>query len=105
MITIVNYGLGNIAAFSNLYKRLNIPAKVARTAADLADAERIILPGVGAWVYFFAVKLPSGDFRNVNVGGLVHRGPPLDHLRYLAEQTPTLKDLPNFAAVKAALAK
>ena len=60
MITIVNYGLGNIAAFSNLYKRLNIPAKVARTAADLADAERIILPGVGAFDYAMGLLDASG---------------------------------------------
>jgi hypothetical protein len=55
------------------------------------------VPGVGAWVYFFAVKLPSGDFRNLNVGGMVRRGPPLDHLRYLAEQTPTLTNRLNLA--------
>jgi hypothetical protein len=57
----------------------------------------LFLPGVGAWVYFFAVKLPSGDFRNFNAGGLVRRGPPLDHLRYLAEQTPTLTNHLNLA--------
>ena len=57
----------------------------------------LLVPGVGAWVYFFAVKLPSGDFRNLNTGGLVRRGPPLDHLRYLAEQTPTLTNHLNLA--------
>ncbi len=57
----------------------------------------LFLPVVGAWVYFFAVKLPSGDFRNLNVGGLVRRGPPLEHLRYLADQTPTLMNHLNLA--------
>jgi hypothetical protein len=57
----------------------------------------LFVPAVGSWVYFFAVKLPSGDFRNVNVGGLVRRGPPLDHLRYLAEQTPTPANHLNLA--------
>lgn len=47
MIVIVDYGLGNIKAFSNMYKRMNIDARVARSADDLADATRIILPGVG----------------------------------------------------------
>jgi len=44
--------------------------------------------GVGAWVYFFVVKLP--DF---SVGSLFAAGPrrpSLDELRYRAEQTPTL---------------
>lgn len=49
MITIVNYGLGNIQAFVNIYKRLNIPVAEADTTNDLARAEKIILPGVGAF--------------------------------------------------------
>lgn len=49
MITLVDYGLGNILAFANLYKRLNIEVSVAKRAADLASATRIILPGVGAF--------------------------------------------------------
>lgn len=48
-ITIVNYGLGNIQAFVNIYRRLNIPVAVAQTAEELAGAEKIILPGVGAF--------------------------------------------------------
>ena len=49
MITLLNYGLGNIEAFVNIYKRMNIPVTVAETADQLADAEKIILPGVGAF--------------------------------------------------------
>lgn len=47
MITIVDYGLGNIQAFLNVYKRLNIAARTARTTIDLAGATKLILPGVG----------------------------------------------------------
>jgi glutamine amidotransferase len=49
MITVVDYGLGNIQAIANIYKRLGIPAKMARTADDLDDSSRIVLPGVGAF--------------------------------------------------------
>jgi glutamine amidotransferase len=49
MITIVDYGLGNILAFANVYKHLNIPFKVAKNANDLKGASKIILPGVGAF--------------------------------------------------------
>ena len=49
MITIVDYGLGNILAFANVYKRLNIPVHIAKTAEDLKPASKIILPGVGAF--------------------------------------------------------
>jgi len=57
----------------------------------------LFLPGLGAWIYFFVVKLPSGDFRNIQLGGFIRRGPSLDHLRYLAEQTPTLTNHLNLA--------
>ncbi len=49
MITIVDYGLGNIQAFVTIYKRLNIAVAIARTTDELARAEKIILPGVGAF--------------------------------------------------------
>ena len=49
MITLLNYGLGNIDAFFNIYKRLNMPIVVATTAEQLVSAEKIILPGVGAF--------------------------------------------------------
>lgn len=49
MITIVDYGLGNIQAFANIYKRLNIPVTFAKKADDLVGATHLILPGVGAF--------------------------------------------------------
>lgn len=49
MITLVDYGLGNLQAFGNIYRRLNIPVKVAKTPDQLASARKIILPGVGAF--------------------------------------------------------
>ncbi len=47
MIVIIDYGLGNVTAFSNMYKRMNIPARTARSAEELDGAERLVLPGVG----------------------------------------------------------
>ncbi len=47
MITIIDYGLGNIRAFLNVYKRLNIEARAASDAAGLDGASKVILPGVG----------------------------------------------------------
>ena len=49
MIRIVDYGVGNIQAFLNVFKTLNVPASTARSAGDLADADKIILPGVGSF--------------------------------------------------------
>ena len=49
MITIVDYGLGNIRAFLNAYHRLNVDATTATNAAELRGASKVILPGVGAF--------------------------------------------------------
>jgi glutamine amidotransferase len=47
MIRIVDYGVGNIQAFLNLFKRLGVEAHRASTPEDLSDAVRLVLPGVG----------------------------------------------------------
>ena len=47
MISIVDYGLGNIRAFLNVFKRLNVDAITVSTPSDLARATKVILPGVG----------------------------------------------------------
>ena len=60
MITIVDYGLGNINAFLNVYRRLNVEARTATRAADLADASKIILPGVGAFDHAMERLAASG---------------------------------------------
>ena len=51
MITIINYGVGNIYAFQNVFKRLNIKTKIASNKDDLIGSERLILPGVGSFDY------------------------------------------------------
>jgi glutamine amidotransferase len=77
MITIVNYGLGNISAFANAYERLNIPVVIAATADDLQRANKIILPGVGAFDHAMS-KLNGSDMRAaLEEQVLVHRIPVL----------------------------
>jgi glutamine amidotransferase len=60
MITILDYGLGNVLAFQNVYKRLNLPAKVASKPEDLDGATKLILPGVGAFDYAMTLFNRSG---------------------------------------------
>jgi glutamine amidotransferase len=55
LINVIDYGLGNIEAFLNLYKRLGYPVIRTKTADNLKGASKIILPGVGAFDY--AIKL------------------------------------------------
>lgn len=60
MIVIVDYGLGNIKAFANVYKRLNINAVYASTPEQLERATKIILPGVGAFDHAMRMLNESG---------------------------------------------
>jgi glutamine amidotransferase len=60
MIKIIDYGLGNILAFQNMYKRLNIRAEIAKNAAELRDATKLILPGVGAFDHAMHLLNDSG---------------------------------------------
>lgn len=60
MITIVSYGLGNVRAFANLYDRIGVPVTIANDAASLRGAERIILPGVGAFDHAMSLLNQSG---------------------------------------------
>ena len=48
-ISIINYGLGNVKAFANTYKMLDIPFSIASEPVDMAQSKRLILPGVGAF--------------------------------------------------------
>lgn len=77
MITVINYGLGNVQAFATLYRRMNIPAKIATTASELENATKLILPGVGSFDHAMELLDASG------------MRPPLDEL-VLRRHVPVL---------------
>lgn len=60
MLTIIDYGLGNIQSFQNLYKRFNIETKIAKSEIDLNNATKLILPGVGAFDHAMDLFNSSG---------------------------------------------
>ena len=76
MIRVIDYGLGNIKAFLNVYKALNIPAMVARNAGDLTGATRLILPGVGSFDHAMELLQQSG-MREVLDDLVLNRGVPV----------------------------
>ena len=49
MIAIVDYGMGNLGSIQNMFKRIGAAARVTGDSAVLADARKILLPGVGAF--------------------------------------------------------
>ena len=77
MITIINYGSGNIGALANIYEKYSIPYKIATTSSEIENAEKIILPGVGAF---------DSTMQSLNQSGLRDA---LDH-QVLIKKVPVL---------------
>lgn len=76
MIRVIDYGLGNISALLNVYKRLNIEAAPARSVNELGDATKLILPGVGA--FDRAIELLDGSGMRQSLNELVlNQGVPV----------------------------
>ena len=48
MIAIIDYGVGNVNAFANIYRGLDIEFNIAREPSEIRNF-KIILPGVGSF--------------------------------------------------------
>jgi glutamine amidotransferase len=59
MLSIINYGCGNIGSISSMLKKLSIEHNVANTPDDILNASSLILPGVGH--FHEAMNILSSD--------------------------------------------
>ena len=60
MIGIIDYGSGNIQAIATIYKNLNIKYQVITKPEDLEKADKLVLPGVGAFDATMQQLIDSG---------------------------------------------
>lgn len=77
MITIVDYGLGNLGSVLNMMKKIGAEAQISSDLNVIAKAQKILLPGVGAFDAAME-KLTNTELRKV-----------LDE-KVLKEKVPTL---------------
>ncbi|MDG2409514.1 MAG: imidazole glycerol phosphate synthase subunit HisH [Pirellulales bacterium] len=49
MITIINYGAGNLASIQNMLRFLNVDCEITGDPQTISRAKKLILPGVGAF--------------------------------------------------------
>ncbi len=49
MITIVNYGMGNLGSLMNMLKYIGVKASIHSEPDKISEAKKLILPGVGAF--------------------------------------------------------
>ena len=60
MIAIIDYGVGNLFSLKSSFAAIGQEAAVTGDAAKIADAERVILPGVGAFADAYEKLCTSG---------------------------------------------
>lgn len=63
-VTVIDYGVGNIASIANMLKKTGHTAVVTDDHASIKDASRIILPGVGSFDHA-AARLEATGLREV----------------------------------------
>lgn len=49
MISIVDYGMGNLRSVQKAFERIGTPAKICTRPEELENCEKLVLPGVGAF--------------------------------------------------------
>jgi glutamine amidotransferase len=49
MITIINYGMGNLGSVQNMLKRIGVKSIISSDINEIEKADKILLPGVGAF--------------------------------------------------------
>lgn len=75
MVAVVDYGMGNLRSMSKALEHVGAEVVVTSRAADLRDAERIVLPGVGAFGEAIGNLRATGLVEALEVEVLQHRKP------------------------------
>lgn len=75
MIVIVDYGMGNLGSIMNMFRKVGAKSMLSRQPEDLLQAERLILPGVGAFDTGMRNLLTAGYMDALNRKVLQERTP------------------------------
>ena len=49
MITIVDYGMGNLGSVFNMFKKIGVASKITSDLEEIKTATKLLLPGVGSF--------------------------------------------------------
>lgn len=77
MLVVVDYGMGNVGSIANMLRKVGAEAKISSDHSVIEAADKLILPGVGAF---------DQGMHNLSERGLI----PLLTRRVLEEKTPIL---------------
>ena len=77
MITVVDYGLGNLGSVVNMLRKIGYPSKVGSSAEDIINATKLILPGVGAFDTGMQHLQASGLLDSLHQQAIIEKVPTL----------------------------
>lgn len=77
MITIVDYGVGNLGSIRNMLKRIGAQVEISGDAGAIAAARKLLLPGVGAFDHAMQRLDASGLRATLDRKALVEKVPVL----------------------------
>lgn len=63
MVVVIDYGMGNLGSILNMMKKIGAPAVISSKISDIEKADKLILPGVGAF---------DNGMKNLSERGLIH---------------------------------
>jgi len=64
MITIIDYGMGNLGSIKNMFKYIGVEATIESDIDKIKNASKILLPGVGSFDTAMK-KINEGDLKEV----------------------------------------
>ena len=68
MISIINYGIGNLGSIFNMFDYLGIESKIENDPDKILKAKKILLPGVGS---FDAAMIKINEIKGLKLS-LIH---------------------------------
>lgn len=77
MITIVDYGMGNLGSVKNMLKYINVPSETTNNPEKIKSAKKIILPGVGSFDKAMQIINEKGFSKVLNHKALCEKIPIL----------------------------
>lgn len=77
MIGIINYGCGNLGSIENMLQYLDIKAMIISEPEDIKKMDKLILPGVGSYLFGINNLRSSGFIEPLNNSVLVEKTPIL----------------------------
>jgi glutamine amidotransferase len=77
MITIIDYGMGNLRSVQKAFERIRIPVKISYDVTDILSADKLVLPGIGHFTQGLNNLKKRGLFDTLNEVVLERKRPIL----------------------------